>query len=205
MSAKEMGGNKWIPANTENLTNSCAVRISTGSNYPVKPFIKWAGGKTQILDKIRQLYPPGLGITITRYAEPFVGGGAVLFDILSRFRMEEVYISDINRELIATYVCIRDNVNGLVTALRTMEQEYLPLAGNDRKAYYYEKRARYNTLKLKNEMCLEIASLFIFLNRTCFNGLYRVNSKGEFNVPVGNYKNPTICDEDNLLAVSEGL
>jgi DNA adenine methylase len=172
---------------------------------PVKPFVKWAGGKAQILDEIRNLYPKGLGTTITKYAEPFVGGGAVLFDILSKYQLEKVYISDINRELISTYTHIRDDVEELVETLREMEQEYLPSSDDIRKSCYYKKRERFNELKAKEDTSVEVAALFIFLNRTCFNGLYRVNSKGGFNVPMGSYKNPSVCDEGNLTAVAKRL
>ncbi|MDR0735310.1 MAG: DNA adenine methylase [Zoogloeaceae bacterium] len=171
----------------------------------VKPFVKWAGGKAQILDEIRRLYPSGLGTAITKYAEPFVGGGAVLFDVLGKYRFEAAYISDINRELIATYRHIRDDVEELVDRLRIMEQAYLLIPYDARKTCYYEKRDRFNELKAKTDTSVEVAALFIFLNRTCFNGLYRVNSKGGFNVPMGRYKNPAICDERNLRAVSERL
>ncbi len=172
---------------------------------PVKPFVKWAGGKVQVLDQICQTYPFGLGKTITKYAEPFVGGGAVLFDVLCKYQLERVYISDINRELIETYIQIRDNADKIVSILNTLECEYLPLSSEGRKAYYYTKRERFNKLKSNAVTDVEISALFIYLNRTCFNGLYRVNSKGGFNVPMGSYNNPTICDSDNLLAVSKRL
>ncbi|NLH02518.1 MAG: DNA adenine methylase [Clostridiales bacterium] len=170
-----------------------------------KPFLKWAGGKAQILKEIRTKYPAGLGTTITKYAEPFVGGGAVLFDILSNYKLDEVYISDINRELIITYLNVRDNIDELVENLRVLEQEYLKVDMNSRKIYYYNKREKFNALKKEKSQGAELAALFIFLNRTCFNGLYRVNSKDEFNVPMGNYKNPSICDELNLRKVAEKL
>jgi DNA adenine methylase len=175
------------------------------SILPVKPFVKWAGGKAQILSEIRLRYPAELGKTITKYAEPFVGGGAVLFDILSRYRLEEVYISDINRELIATYICIRDHADDLLISLKNLEKEYLTMAMDGRKDYYYNLRKQFNALKSTGVTNPKISSLFIFLNRTCFNGLYRVNSKGGFNVPMGRYSNPVICDADNLKAVSEKL
>ncbi|MDR3242846.1 MAG: Dam family site-specific DNA-(adenine-N6)-methyltransferase, partial [Clostridiales Family XIII bacterium] len=157
------------------------------------PFVKWAGGKSQILMEIRAKYPAELGLGVTRYAEPFVGGGAVLFDVLNSYTLNEVYISDINRELIHTYTSVRDSVDGLVEALRELEGQYLPADADTRKLMYYGKRERFNALKLTNDASLELAALFIFLNRTCFNGLYRVNAKGAFNVPQGSYKNPTIC------------
>ncbi|AEC01780.1 Dam family site-specific DNA-(adenine-N6)-methyltransferase [Parasphaerochaeta coccoides] len=202
----EMMGKMWLIPNTATKPDDArSLRFQPLECLPVKPFVKWAGGKAQILDEIRRLYPSGLGATITKYAEPFVGGGAVLFDILSKYQLDEIYISDINRELIATYTHIRDDVGELVDALRTMEQEYIPASDDDRKEYYYEKRERFNHLKAESDTSVEVAALFIYLNRTCFNGLYRVNSKGGFNVPMGSYKNPTICDENNLAAVSERL
>jgi DNA adenine methylase len=170
-----------------------------------RPFLKWAGGKSQILDNIRPKYPAKLGESITRYAEPFVGAGAVLFDVLSRYSLHEVYISDINKELIATYAAIRDNAAELIGALKNIETEYIPAGDDLRKAIYYNGRKRFNALKAACDESVELAALFIFLNRTCFNGLYRVNAHGAFNVPQGSYKNPTICDEPNLLAVSKAL
>ena len=171
-----------------------------------KPFIKWVGGKGQLLPEINKLYPVELGKTINKYAEIFIGGGAVLFDILSKYKLDEVYISDKNLELINTYKSIRDNVDILIKSLKEMEEEYIPLDNENRKIYYYEKRQEYNNLKIDiEENNIEKASLFIFLNKTCFNGLYRVNKKGEFNVPMGAYKNPKICDEENLKNVSMAL
>ena len=168
-----------------------------------KPFIKWVGGKGQLLPEINKLYPVELGKNINKYAEIFIGGGAVLFDILSKYKLDEVYISDKNLELINTYKSIRDNVDILIKSLKEMEEQYIPLNNEDRKIYYYEKREEYNGLKINNEMNkIEKAILFIILNKTCFNGLYRVNKKGKFNVPMGAYKKPKICDEENLKNVS---
>ena len=168
-----------------------------------KPFIKWVGGKGQLLSEINKLYPVELGKNINKYAEIFLGGGAVLFDILSKYKLDEVYISDKNLELINTYKSIRDNVDILIKSLKEMEEQYIPLDTENRKDYYYEKREEYNSLKINSEVNnIEKAVLFIFLNKTCFNGLYRVNKKGEFNVPMGAYKKPKICDEENLKNVS---
>ena len=168
-----------------------------------KPFIKWVGGKGQLLPEINKLYPVELGKNINKYAEIFIGGGAVLFDILSKYRLDQVYISDKNLELINTYRNIKDNVDVLIKSLKEMEEQYIPLNNEDRKIYYYEKREEYNSLKINSEMNnIEKAILFIFLNKTCFNGLYRVNKKGKFNVPMGAYKKPKICDEENLKNVS---
>ena len=171
-----------------------------------KPFIKWVGGKGQLLPEINKLYPIELGKTINKYAEIFIGGGAVLFDILSKYKLDEIYISDKNLELINTYKSIRDSVDILIKSLKEMEEGYIPLDDENRKIYYYKKRQKYNKLKINiEENNIEKASLFIFLNKTCFNGLYRVNKKGEFNVPMGAYKNPKICDKENLKNVSMAL
>jgi len=173
----------------------------------LKPFVKWAGGKSQLLNNIRAIYPNGIGETITKYAEPFVGGGAVLFDMLSNYKLNELYISDINSELINTYKIIRDDVIKLIEQLNLMQFDYKQFDIDNRKKYYYEKRQRFNELKINGDedVNIEKAALFIFLNKTCFNGLYRVNKKGFFNVPIGSYKNPCICDEKNLLNISKAL
>ena len=172
----------------------------------VKPFLKWAGGKGQLLKEIEKYYPFKDG-TITKYAEPFVGGGAVLFDILNKYNLEEIYISDINTELINTYISIREHIDELISLLFIYQNEYIPLDTMNRKKYYKQKRGRFNDLKVNGDKVenVEKAALMIFLNKTCFNGLFRVNKKGFFNVPIGAYKNPLICDEKNLRAVSERL
>ena len=171
----------------------------------VKPFLKWAGGKGQLLDEIRKYYP--FDEKIKKYAEPFVGGGAVLFNILNNYDLEEIYISDINFDLINTYIVIRDNIEELITLLFNYQKEYSILDNEERKKYYMQKREKFNEFrsgKIKSEE-VKRAALMIFLNKTCFNGLYRVNSKGLFNVPIGSYKNPLVCDENNLRAVSKKL
>ena len=172
----------------------------------LKPFLKWAGGKSQLLSEIENYYPFDNG-KITKYAEPFIGGGAVLFDILSKYNLEAVYISDINAELINTYHIIRDNIDGLIEILMDMKNMFIPMNVEDRKIYYLAKRERFNDLKINGDKKINIekAALMIFLNKTCFNGLFRVNKKSLFNVPMGSYKKPMICDEENLLAVSEKL
>lgn len=167
-----------------------------------RPFLKWAGGKSQLLPEIRRVYPEGLGATITRYAEPFLGGGAVLLDMLSTYRLEAVYASDTNGELINAYCCVRDRLEELLERLHRLEEDYLSLDSQARKDFYYRIRAQFNEGERGNKEDAERAALLLFLNRTCFNGLYRVNARGEFNVPAGAYKNPTICDEDNLRRVS---
>lgn len=172
----------------------------------MKPFLKWVGGKGQLLDEIRKYYP-FFDKTITKYAEPFVGGGAVLFDIIKQYTLERIYISDMNFDLINTYVTIRDKSDDLIGLLSQWQNEFSPKLQNDRKIIYSQKRERFNFLRsheLKDN-CVERAALMIFLNRTCFNGLFRVNKKGLYNVPMGAYKNPHICDEENIRAVSKLL
>lgn len=172
----------------------------------VKPFLKWAGGKGQLLSEIERYYPFA-DDAIKKYAEPFVGGGAVLFDILNKFDLDAVYISDINAELINTYRIIRDDIDALIEVLYTMQNIFLPLDTDKRKAYYAQKRERFNDVKINGDESVNIekAALMIFLNKTCFNGLFRVNRRGLFNVPMGSYRHPMICDENNLRAVSEKL
>lgn len=168
-----------------------------------KPFVKWVGGKSQLLEEIRKKYPQ----KIERYCEPFVGGGAVLFDILQKFQPKEVLINDINKELINTYFQVKNHCEELINQLNELQTQYKKLGQEDRKVLFYEKRTRYNVLKVNGDELenLEKATLFIFLNKTCFNGLYRVNSKGLFNVPFNNAKNPLICDAENLRLCSQVL
>lgn len=173
----------------------------------VKPFIKWAGGKTQLLPDIRKKYPANLGVTITKYCEPFIGGGAILFDITSNYEIEEILINDINPELINTYIQIKTNLDQLLNLLDIMQNEFWILETDQRKEYYYTKRERFNFLKITcdKNVNTEKAALFIFLNKTCFNGLFRVNKQGLFNVPIGSYKKPLICDTTNLTAINKIL
>ena len=201
-------GNMWvIPADAKKPIDGRGLRNNKVQTVSLKPFVKWAGGKGQLLANIRKTYPAGLGIDVKKYAEPFVGGGAVLFDVLSSYNLDAVYISDINAELINTYRIIRDEVEGLIELLSEYENEYIPMGNAQRKNYYYAKRERFNELKVKGVSAINIesAAIFIFLNRTCFNGLFRVNRKGLFNVPMGAYKKPTICDTENLLHISSTL
>lgn len=200
-----MIGNMWlIPATAKKPIDARHNRYDRNDKI-IKPFLKWAGGKGQLLNEIEKYYPFDKGVK--KYAEPFVGGGAVLFDIICNFKLEEIYISDINTELINAYKTIRDDIDNLITMLMSLEKEFLPLETDLRKKYYLEKRNRFNTLKFCTDKKLETekAALMIFLNKTCFNGLYRVNKKGLFNVPMGAYKNPMICDENNLLNISKCL
>lgn len=171
----------------------------------VKPFVKWAGGKGSLLSQLSKYYPLELeNGAIDRYIEPFVGGGAVLLNVLQNYKVNEAYAFDINKDLINCYNIIKSNVNELINELKRIEKEYKALEGEKRVEYYYKVRDEYNSYSLdSNEKSIKRAAEFIFLNRTCFNGLYRVNKNGKFNVPCGKYKNPTICDEINLSNLSK--
>ena len=170
----------------------------------VKPFVKWAGGKNSLIPQITKYYPFELkNGFIERYIEPFVGGGAVLIDILQKYEIKEAYAFDINIDLINCYNVIKNNVEELINELDKKEKNFIALNDEERQNYFYDIRAEYNSYKLNDKLDVKRASEFIFLNRTCFNGLYRVNKDGKFNVPCGKYKNPTICDSNNLRDLSE--
>ncbi len=200
-----MLGNMWIiPSDAEKPVDARTVRYETTVN--AKPFVKWAGGKGQLLDTIRTYYPKELGISIKKYCEPMVGAGAVMFDIINNFELDEIMINDSNVELMNAYCVIRDSVSELIELLRQFENEHLSRNDETRKDYYYQQRKMYNTAKTgTNGNNILRAALFIYLNKTCFNGLYRVNRRGEYNVPIGSYKKPTICDTENLILVSNKM
>jgi DNA adenine methylase len=164
-----------------------------------KPFLKWAGGKTQLLDEIVARLPQGLKTgEIDTYIEPFVGGGAVFFYIAQNYtNLNRFYLLDINQDLINCYNAIKTSAESIIDDLRTLERKYLAKKNSSRKNFYYHIRTEFNADRSPAKL--------IFLNKTCYNGLYRVNKEDQFNVPFGDYKNPTICDEDNLLNVSSIL
>lgn len=170
-----------------------------------KPFLKWAGGKTQLIQEIQSSLPIQIKSDKFTYIEPFVGSGAILFWMLNEFpNLEKAVINDVNTDLINTYRTIASKPNELISVLNTLQNEYHSLVNDQekKKEYYYDKRKLFNKRELEQS---GQAALFIFLNRTCFNGLYRVNRKNEFNVPMGSYKQPTICNSENLLAVHNAL
>lgn len=171
----------------------------------VRPFVKWVGGKSKLIPQMEQYYPKELKENkIDVYIEPFIGGGAILIDILKKYNIKKIYAFDINKNLINCYNIIKDKVDSLVLKLKKLEEEYLKLDDENRKEYYYDIRKKYNSINVENEKeALEKTTYFIFLNKTCFNGLYRENRRGQFNVPIGKYKNPTICDEKNLIELSK--
>ena len=156
-----------------------------------KPFVKWAGGKRQLIPILNQNLPESFGT----YYEPFLGGGALLFHILTDKNGQKCSISDLNSDLVLAYTTIRDRIDALITSLKNHEKNYQ----KDSESYYYSIRES----NPRSE--IEKTSRLIFLNRTCFNGLYRVNSKGKFNVPLGKYSNPNIVNEENIRAVSHIL
>lgn len=156
-----------------------------------RPFVKWAGGKRQLLSEIEKHLPEKFG----SYFEPFLGGGALLFHLLYENQSLKGYVSDLNSDLVLAYVTIRDKLDDLIKSLQKHSDNYF----SDSKSYYYSVRKS----NPKNQ--IEKVSRLLFLNKTCFNGLYRVNSKGKFNVPLGRYSNPNIVQEDNLRSVSQFL
>lgn len=176
------------------LANDIEVRME----MPPAPFLKWAGGKSQLLDELVRLVPPRFGT----YYEPFLGAGALFFRLFSEGRIGRAVLSDLNKDLISCYVTIRDALDEVLLRL-----ESLQLRACDRDFFYAQARPRFNSIRLETglEVHPEKAALMIYLNKTCYNGLYRVNSSGEFNVPWGRYRSPRVYDEENLRAVSRAL
>ncbi|MDR0967866.1 MAG: Dam family site-specific DNA-(adenine-N6)-methyltransferase [Rickettsiales bacterium] len=167
-------------------------------------------GKGQLLPQINTFLPDQLKQNkISRYIEPFVGGGAVFFDLVGKYDFDEVFLFDINPELVILYNVIKNNVQSLISELSKIQSEYFGTP--DQTAYYYARRDEFNNFPKQINANMFVsdfvrrAALTIFLNRTCFNGLFRVNSKNKFNVPMGKYANPRILDSENLLKVSEAL
>lgn len=175
------------------------------NNRAAKPFLKWAGGKTQLISEIQQKLPGFIKGESFTYIEPFVGSGAVMFWMIENFdNIDSIVINDINKDLTDSYLTIKENVEELITILSVWQNEYYNLVNNakEKKEYYYNKRKVFNE---RNSNRTIQSALFIFLNKTCFNGLYRVNRKNEFNVPIGSYKKPLICNSDNLRLVMNAL
>ena len=170
-----------------------------------KPFIKWVGGKGQLIGQLEALLPADFGRrrNVT-YIEPFVGGGAMLFHMLQAYEnIKHAVINDINPDLTACYKTVRDQPHELIRSLAAIQDDYYAVTDEDaKKEYYLSVRERFNS---KSSDPVENTTLFFFLNRTCFNGLYRVNKSGKFNVPFGRYTRPLICDAETILADSEIL
>jgi DNA adenine methylase len=177
-----------------------------------RPFLKWAGGKSQLLEKFQTLYPKELTEgKIKNFYEPFLGSGAVFFDVAQRYDIKQAFLYDVNEELILAYKVIQSDVDSLIEVLHQYQKKFIRFDKEKRKSFFYAQRTAYNQQRLVIDYkkysaeWVKRAAQLIFLNRTCYNGLYRVNSKGEFNSPMGDYVNPTICDEQNLQSVSKVL
>lgn len=163
-----------------------------------KPFVKWVGGKGKLIPDLENFFPK----KFNNYFEPFVGGGALFFYLTQSRSIPSASINDINPKLIITYNEIKNNPKKLILLLKKIELKYKKLSQEKQKIFFYEIRGKYNKNNLDK---LNTTAYLIFLNKTCFNGMYRENSKGEYNIPFGDQKNPTICDEENILAVSKCL
>lgn len=151
---------------------------------PLKPFVKWAGGKAQLTKKLDKLFNVENGKLFTKYCEPMVGGGAALFYFLTEYNFDSVYINDKNEELINAYIIIRDSAEDLILLLKDLQAKFWKLSTQERTEFYYNIRDKFNSTELTHKTKLDKAAFFIFLNKTCFNGLYRVNKNGKFNVPI---------------------
>jgi DNA adenine methylase len=173
-----------------------------------RPVLKWAGGKGRLLDQFEEMFPAALRAgRLRRYVEPFIGGGAVFFHIAQQCSLREAVLCDVNPELILAYKVLQRDPELLIGELDSLEREYLKLPEARRKSFYYEIRDSYNASPAAHAdgydpLWAHRAARMIFLNKTCFNGLYRVNRSGHFNVPHGRYACPCICDQDNLRAAS---
>jgi len=161
-----------------------------------QPFIKWVGGKRGLLPQLLEKFPK----KFENYHEPFLGGGALFFELYSKglLKNKKIYLSDINSELINTYNIVKNNPNELINNLESFKEQH-------NKEFYYKIRELDRKEEFKKLTNIERATRFIYLNKTCFNGLYRVNKKGYFNTPIGSYKNPNIADKDTILSASEAL
>ena len=181
-----------------------------GRTSGVRPFLKWAGGKSQLLGEFAQCLPLAAlrDRAITRYVEPFIGGGAVFFSLSRCFPFEKSTVCDINEELVLTYRVIRTSLLKLARELATVESDYRAKSGPQQEAYYYDVRETFNRERAAtdfgryNSRWIRRAAQIIFLNHTCYNGLFRVNKSGGFNVPFGRYKNPEILNYQNLQGVA---
>ena len=168
-------------------------------NAQVKPFLKWVGGKTKLLSDIEKNLPKNLIKKSFNYVEPFLGGGAVFFHFIQKFDIEKAYLNDLNNKLIDVYSDVRDKNTELIQKLKKLESDYY--GSSDKKTFFLDKRNEFNTIKKSTQK----SALFVFLNKTGFNGMYRENSKGEYNIPFGQMKAPVICNKDLLEKTSKLL
>ncbi len=174
-----------------------------------RPFLKWAGGKSQLIEAIDSLLPASLkNGNIKKYFEPMIGGGAIFFYMAQRYNIKSLHIGDANEELFLAWSTLQQDVQGLIDILSEMEKRYHAMTDKEQEKYFYDTRSLYNHQKSSidflrfNKAWLRRTAQIIFMNKTCYNGLYRVNRKGLFNTPFGRYDNPCICDVDNLKAVA---
>lgn len=185
------------------------LHLDTKKNTQIlaKPVLKWAGGKTQLLSALNQYYPIDLGKTVRKYIEPFFGGGAVFFDLYNAGMIDSAIIMDKNPELVLLYQTLQKHPEHVIENLSKIQHQYSCLNHDKQKEYYYAIRYDFNQNIKENYLSLDVlrAAHIIFLNRTCFNGLFRVNKKRQFNVPHGDYKNPRILDSENIYAVWRAL
>ncbi len=189
-----------------------ALKPNLTSSKTAKPFLKWAGGKSQLIEQFEKYFPSELKSgEISKYFEPFLGGGAVFFKVAQKFNIEEAYLTDINQELVIGYNVIKKNPDLLLEFLDSYSKHYYQLSMDERKVYFYEIRDHYNSSRFDinydqfSDNWIPRTAQMIFLNKTCFNGLFRVNKSGGFNVPFGKYINPKILDEKNIYALSNVL
>jgi DNA adenine methylase len=178
----------------------------------IKPFIKWVGGKSQLLEQYESFYPQDLkNGCVKDYIEPFLGGGALFFSISEKYNIRNAYLTDLNRDLILSYKVIQKKAEVLLDFLKDYQEIYYKTKEDKRNELFLSIRKHFNEQRFEinykkfSENWIPRVAQFIFLNKTCFNGLFRLNSKGEFNVPFGKYKTASICDEENILAVSNAL
>lgn len=173
----------------------------------VKPFLKWAGGKSQLLSEIEQRLPSFITNEKFNYVEPFVGSGAVLFFLINKYRknMHKVIINDLNKRLIYLYETIIESPLDLIDKVNDINIEYKKLSEENKKSYYLKKRKLFNELSVVTKNKLDISTYFLFLNKTGFNGMYRENKSGNYNVPFGKQNNPSFLDEENILSISKLL
>lgn len=186
--------------------------ITSSRLLPARPFLKWAGGKSQLLGQLESLFPSALQDgSIRRYIEPFIGSGALFFRIRQASPIQEYVLADVNPELILAYKTIQREVDSLVAALSELQERYIPLAEEERRDFYYRLRQQYNQGRGQVNLAdfhpawVSRSAQMLFLNRTCYNGLFRLNAAGAFNVPFGRYANPRVLDADNLRAVARSL
>lgn len=170
---------------------SGSLLVEYVSRFYNPAFLKWAGGKTQMLSQYSTLYPK----EFNRYFEPFLGSGAVFFHIKQKFKPKKCFLSDVNEDLINTFKAVKEQPEELIKLLKEHK------AKDNSREYFNQQRERFNTIKAG----LEKAAIFIYLNKTCFNGLYRVNAEGKFNVPFGKYPNPAILQEEKIRKASKLL